>query len=77
MMRANYFTTDLDVQMVMEEDLIMLHELELAMLVCGSICDHTVAARLGPFEPGIYTLEVYETMGGFIGSTTITIGPDD
>jgi hypothetical protein len=76
MMRAYYCTKDLDLQMVMEEDLIMLHELEHTMLVCDSICDHMVTARLGPFEAGSYTIEVYQNYT-FIGSTVVTIGPAD
>jgi hypothetical protein len=39
------------------------------------ICDYPVYATLGPFEPSDYVLEVYEDLGGFIGSTIVTIGP--
>ena len=72
MMRANYCTPDLDLQMAIEGDLIMIHELAHTMHVCDSICDHAITARLGPFEPGTYTIEVYQN-GTFIGSTTVTI----
>jgi hypothetical protein len=39
------------------------------------MCNYPVTATLGPFEPGVYTLEVYEYHGGFIGSTTVVINP--
>ncbi len=76
MMRANYCTTDLDLQMAIEGDLIMLHELAHTMYVCESICDHAVTARLGPFEAGTYTVAVYQNYA-FIGGTVVTIDPAD
>jgi hypothetical protein len=76
MMRANYCTPALDMQMAIEGDLIMLHELAHTMYICDSICDHIVTARLGPFEPGTYTIGVYQNEA-FIGGTAVTIGPAD
>jgi hypothetical protein len=46
------------------------------------ICFHVITGweqtqPVGPLPPGTYTLEVYqdEFHGGFIGSTTVIIGP--
>jgi hypothetical protein len=41
--------------------------------LCDCMCNFPVMAMLGPFEAGIYTFEVYEDIGGFIGSTIVTI----
>ena len=51
---------------------------------CTCVCDFPVKATLGPFEPGQYTLEIYEQFWGFDGTllseklkdaNDITIGP--
>jgi predicted outer membrane repeat protein len=75
MMRANCCPDELELLMTVEEDLITINEIEHLMGVpCPCICDYPITATLGPFEPGSYTLEVYQD-GYFIGSTTVTIGP--
>ena len=58
--------------MVVEGNVITIFEIEYTPGGCWCICDYPIDATLEPFEPGTYTLEVYEDYGGFIGSTTIT-----
>jgi hypothetical protein len=74
-MTANCCPDKLELEMTVEDSLITIQEIEYTYEGCRCICSFPVTATLGPFEPGIYTLEVYETTGGFIGATTITIGP--
>ena len=75
MMRANCCPDELELQMTAEDNLITIDEIEhLIGVPCPCICDYPITATLGPFEPGIYTLEVYED-GTFIGTTTVTIAP--
>jgi hypothetical protein len=71
MMVANCCPDKLELQMTVEGNLIMIHEVEYLTIPCDCICNYPVTATLGPFEPGTYTLEVYQN--GFIGSTTVTI----
>ncbi len=74
MMVANCCPEALWLEMDVTDNLITIHEHEeLGEYGCLCICDYPVTATLGPFEPGTYTLEVYEDWGGFIGSTTVTI----
>ncbi|HUS73026.1 MAG TPA: right-handed parallel beta-helix repeat-containing protein [Sedimentisphaerales bacterium] len=74
MMVANCCTDKLGLEMTVEENLITIYEIEYIPGACFCICDYPVTATLGPFQPGIYTLEVYEDWGGFIGSTIVVIG---
>ena len=74
-MTANCCPDKLELEMAVEDNLITIYETEYTSEGCRCICSFPITATLGPFEPGSYTLEVYETMGGFIGSTIITIGP--
>ncbi len=76
MMQANCCPEELDVQMTVEDDLITIYEIErfFTRVPCPCICDYPITATLGPFEPGVYILEVYQD-AGFIGTTTVTIGP--
>jgi hypothetical protein len=75
MMVANCCPDELELQMTVDGNLITIYEIEYLSYPCLCICDYPVTATLGPFEPGTYTLEVYqkEGYGGFIGSTTVTI----
>jgi hypothetical protein len=73
-MVANCCAEDVWLEMQVENHEITIYERETGG-ICLCICDYPVRATLGPFEPGTYTLEVYEDYGGFIGSTTVTIGP--
>jgi hypothetical protein len=75
MMTANCCPDELGLEITVEDNLITILETEYTPGGCYCICDYPVTATLGPFEPGIYTLEVYETMGGFIGITTVVIEP--
>jgi hypothetical protein len=75
MMAANCCPDELELEMTVEDNLITIYEIEYTSEGCRCMCSFPITATLGPFEPGTYTLEVYETTGGFIGSTTITIGP--
>jgi hypothetical protein len=75
MMTANCCPDKLELEMAVEDNLITVYETEYTSEGCRCMCSFPITATLGPFEPGNYTLEVYETTGGFIGSTTITIGP--
>lgn len=72
-MVANCCPDELGLEMTVEGELITIYETELTTMPCRCICDYPVSATLGPFQPGTYTLEVYEDWGGFIGSTTVTI----
>jgi parallel beta-helix repeat protein len=76
LMRANCCPEELDVEMTLEADLITIYEIErfFTRIPCPCICDYPITATFGPFEPGIYILEVYQD-GYFIGTTTITIAP--
>ncbi len=73
MMTANCCPDELGLEMVVEDNLITIYETEYTPGGCWCICDYPVTATLGPFEPGIYTLDVYEEWSGFIGSTTVVI----
>jgi hypothetical protein len=75
-MVANCCSDELGLEMTVEGELITIYETELTTTPCRCICDYAVSATLGPFQPGTYTLDVYEDWGGFIGSTTVTIGSD-
>ncbi|NIP25879.1 MAG: hypothetical protein GWN55_15570 [Phycisphaerae bacterium] len=76
MMSANCCPDKLELEMTVEDKLITIQEIETTTEGCRCICSFPVTATLGPFEPGTYIIEVYETMGGFIGATAVTIGPD-
>jgi hypothetical protein len=71
MMVANCCPDKLELQMTVEGNLITINEVEYLTMPCLCICNYPVTATLGPFEPGTYTLEVYN--GGFVGSTVVTI----
>lgn len=73
MMVANCCPDELELEMIVEDNLITIYEIERTTIPCLCICDFPVTATLGPFEPGTYTLEVYEDWGGFIGSTIVII----
>jgi predicted outer membrane repeat protein len=74
MMVANCCPDELALEMTVEDDLITIYETEYSLAPCWCICDYPVTATLGPFQPGTYTLEVYQDYGGFIGSTIVSIG---
>jgi hypothetical protein len=72
MMTGNCCATELWLEMDVTGNIITIHERYYAEYPpCPCMCDYPVTATLGPFEPGTYTLEVYQ--GGFIGSTTVVI----
>ncbi|MBN1391344.1 MAG: S8 family serine peptidase [Sedimentisphaerales bacterium] len=72
-MVANCCATELWLEMEVNGNTITIYEHWYAEYPCTCICDNPVTATLGSFEPGTYTLEVYEDFGGFIGSTTVII----
>ncbi|MHC4706530.1 MAG: right-handed parallel beta-helix repeat-containing protein [Planctomycetota bacterium] len=78
MMVANCCPDELELQMTVEGNLITIYEIEHTTMPCHCICEYPVTATLGPFEPGTYTLEVYQHNYSadpvLIGSTTVTIG---
>jgi hypothetical protein len=74
-MTANCCPYELGLEMTVEKSIITIYETEDIPGGCRCMCTYPVTATLGPFEPGAYTLEVYETTGGFIGSTTVVIDP--
>jgi predicted outer membrane repeat protein len=76
LMYANCCPDELVLEMTVQDNLITIFEIEYTPSPCRCTCDFPVTATLGPFESGTYTLEVYEDYGGFIGSTTVTIGLD-
>jgi hypothetical protein len=73
-MRANCCPDELELQMTVENNIITIFETEHASTPCPCICDYPITATLGPFQPGTYTLYVYQD-GGFIGITSVTISP--
>ena len=74
MMVANCCPAELELEMTVDDNIITIYEIETTTAPCRCICDFPVTATLGPFEPGTYTLEVYEDYGGFIGSATVVVG---
>jgi hypothetical protein len=73
---ANCCADEIELLMTVEDDLITIYEIEhTPMPPCPCICDYPITATLGPFQPGSYTLDVYDD-GTFIGTTTVTIAPD-
>ncbi len=75
MMQANCCPEELELLMTADDDLITIYEIEhLIGVPCPCLCDFPITATLGPFQPGSYTLDVYED-GTFIGNTNITIAP--
>ncbi len=74
-MVANCCPDELGLEMTVEDNLITIYETEYTSEGCRCVCFYPVTAMLGPFEPGTYTLEVYEYHDGFIGSTTVVIEP--
>jgi len=74
MMVANCCPEQLGLEMVTGNNLITIYEREYTPGGCWCICEYPVGATFGPFEDGVYTVEVYEDYGGFIGSTTVEIG---
>ena len=57
---------------------IRLDEIEYPGALCDCFCPYPVSAVMGPFEPGTYTLAVWETTEGFtrlVGSVEVVIGP--
>jgi len=72
MMEANCCPDEMWLDMEVTDNQITIYEHEEGGL-CDCMCNWPVTATLGPFEPGTYTLEVYEDWGGFIGSTIVTI----
>ena len=77
MMVANCCPDELGLEMTVEDSIITIYETEYTPGGCYCICDYPLTATLGPFEPGTYTLEVYEEWSGFIGSTTVVIDPPE
>jgi len=73
MMVANCCPDELGLEMTVVDSIITIYETEYTPGGCRCICDYPVTATLGPFEPGIYILEVYEDWTGFIGSTIVAI----
>ncbi|NIM82286.1 MAG: hypothetical protein GTO20_26160 [Candidatus Aminicenantes bacterium] len=61
--------------MTVDEDLITIYEIEHTPMPCPCLCDFPITAKFGPFDPGIYILEVYQN-NSFIGTTILTIDPD-
>lgn len=75
MMQANCCPDEIELQMTADDDLITIYEIErLIGVPCPCYCNYPITATLGPFQPGSYTLDVYED-GTFIGTTTVDITP--
>jgi len=75
---ANCCAKGMDLQMAMEGRRIVIREVEIPGAPCDCICDYPVTAMLGPFEPGMYELEVWqETDAGhkLVGRRPVGIGP--
>jgi hypothetical protein len=76
-MFANCCPDELGLEMTVEDNLITIYETEYTPEGCRCMCNYPITATLGPFEPGTYTLDVYEDQSGFIGSTTVIIDPPE
>ncbi|MHC4640174.1 MAG: right-handed parallel beta-helix repeat-containing protein [Planctomycetota bacterium] len=74
-MVANCCPDELGLEMTVEDNLITIYETEYTPYGCRCMCNYPITATLGPFEPGTYTLEVYEDHSGFIGSTIVVVDP--
>jgi hypothetical protein len=72
MMYANCCPDEMWLDMEITDNQITIYEHAEGGL-CDCMCDWPITATLGPFAPGTYTLEVYEDIGGFIGSTIVII----
>jgi len=71
-MSANCCPDKLELRMTVEADLIIINEIEHTTSPCRCICDYPIIATLGPFEPGLYNLQVYQGEH-LVGSTTVSI----
>ena len=72
MMYANCCPDEMWLDMEVTDNQITIYEHAEGGL-CDCMCDFPVSATLGPFNAGTYTLEVYEDIGGFIGSTVVIV----
>lgn len=73
MIRANCCADNITLDMVVEETTIVVREREWLTSPCFCICDYPTTAIMGPFEPGEYTLEVWQD-DEYIGCGKVTIG---
>lgn len=76
---ANCCAKDIQLEMVASGNDITLTEIEIPGAPCDCICSYPIHAILGPFEPGVYKLNLYrryEYGSEFVGSVTFVIGPD-
>ena len=76
---ANCCIAGVELEMTLEGNAITIIESEIPEALCYCMCHWPATARLGPFEPGAYTLDVYQidydnnTM--HIGQAEVVIGP--
>ncbi|MHC4646832.1 MAG: right-handed parallel beta-helix repeat-containing protein [Planctomycetota bacterium] len=74
MMYANCCPEELQLEMLVEGSAITIHELEYTPIPCDCMCYFPITARLGPFEDGIYTVEVFDNYGQSLGVVQVVIG---
>jgi len=76
---ANCCLEKIELTMTLNGSLIKILETEYLTTPCFCLCDYPTDAKLGPFDDGTYTLEVYKCTNDsgeeLIGSTIVTIGP--
>jgi hypothetical protein len=73
MMTANCCPDELGLEMTVEGNLITIRETELTTSPCRCICDYPVTAMMGPFEPGIYSVEALDQYGQLLGVVQVVV----
>ncbi len=76
---ANCCDDKIELSMAVSGNQITITETEFVTAPCFCMCVYPTTARLGPFEPGVYSLSVYQADPGgkrLIGTVTVAIGPD-
>ncbi len=75
--RANCCAKAIELSMGVSGNEVNLTEIEIPGAPCDCICDYPIRAILGPFEPGVYKLNLYHQYEGgttYVGSVTFVIG---
>lgn len=76
---ANCCAKDIQLEMSVSGNEVTLTEIEIPGAPCDCICGYPIRGILGPFEPGVYTLDLYRRYEGgteFVGWVTFVIGPE-
>ena len=74
MINANCCADEIELQMTVEGSQITIREIEHLTIPCDCMCDFPTTAVLGPFEDGIYLVEVIDIYGSSLGIAIVIIG---